>query len=73
LDPGGSTGSSRLTARNSAQKRVSGWLGRLIRDVTLPLLIPVGSRMGRRLFLIWRRFDAARARVIAVFGRSGES
>ncbi len=39
----------KLTARNSSQKRTSGWLGLMIRDLVLPFLIPRGIRMGREL------------------------
>jgi hypothetical protein len=31
----------KITARNSSQKRANGWLGLLIRDVILPLMIPL--------------------------------
>jgi 2-polyprenyl-6-methoxyphenol hydroxylase-like FAD-dependent oxidoreductase len=39
-----------LTARTSSQKCTSGWLSLLIRDLVLPFLIPLGSKMGRKLF-----------------------
>ena len=39
-----------LTARNSSQKRPSGWFGLLIRDLVLPFLIPHGIKMGREVF-----------------------
>jgi 2-polyprenyl-6-methoxyphenol hydroxylase-like FAD-dependent oxidoreductase len=39
----------RLTARNSSQKRAAGWLALLIRDLVLPLLIPIGIRQARKL------------------------
>ena len=39
----------KLTARNSSQKRSSGWIGLFIRDLLLPFLIPIGVRAGRKL------------------------
>jgi 2-polyprenyl-6-methoxyphenol hydroxylase-like FAD-dependent oxidoreductase len=39
----------KITARNSSQKRTNGRLGLLMRDLTLPFLIPLGIRVGRRL------------------------
>lgn len=39
----------KITARNSSQKRTNGWLGVLIRDLSLPFLIPLGIRVGRKL------------------------
>ena len=39
----------KLTARNSSQKRSSGWIGLFIRDLVLPFLIPIGVRAGRKL------------------------
>ena len=39
----------KVTARNSSQKRSSGWLSLLIRDLVLPILIPLGIRMAQRL------------------------
>jgi 2-polyprenyl-6-methoxyphenol hydroxylase-like FAD-dependent oxidoreductase len=39
-----------LTARNSSQKRTSGWLGLMIRDLVLPFLTPRSIKMGRELF-----------------------
>ena len=40
----------KMTARNSSQKRANGRLGLLIRDLILPLLIPLGIRTGRKFF-----------------------
>jgi 2-polyprenyl-6-methoxyphenol hydroxylase-like FAD-dependent oxidoreductase len=40
----------KLTAQNSSQKRAKGWLSLLIRDLVLPLLIPMGIRKCRQLF-----------------------
>jgi 2-polyprenyl-6-methoxyphenol hydroxylase-like FAD-dependent oxidoreductase len=40
----------KLTARNGSRKQSSGRLGLLIRDLALPLLIPLGIRAGRKLF-----------------------
>jgi 2-polyprenyl-6-methoxyphenol hydroxylase-like FAD-dependent oxidoreductase len=40
----------KLTSQNSSQKRSSGWLSLLIRDLVLPVLIPLGIRRGRKLF-----------------------
>jgi 2-polyprenyl-6-methoxyphenol hydroxylase-like FAD-dependent oxidoreductase len=39
----------RITARNGSQKRASGRLALLVRDLVLPLLIPLSVRAGRRL------------------------
>ncbi|TMJ54181.1 MAG: FAD-dependent monooxygenase [Alphaproteobacteria bacterium] len=39
----------KLTARNSSQKRASGRLSLLIRDLVLPFLIQHGNKMGRKL------------------------
>jgi 2-polyprenyl-6-methoxyphenol hydroxylase-like FAD-dependent oxidoreductase len=40
----------KLTQRNSSQKRSNGRLGLFMRDLVLPFLIPLGMRMGRKLF-----------------------
>jgi 2-polyprenyl-6-methoxyphenol hydroxylase-like FAD-dependent oxidoreductase len=40
----------KITARNGSQKRTSGWLGLMIRDLVLPFLIPLGIRTGRKFF-----------------------
>ncbi len=40
---------ARLTARNSAQKRSSTWLDRLLRRLILPLVLPAGIKTSRRL------------------------
>jgi 2-polyprenyl-6-methoxyphenol hydroxylase-like FAD-dependent oxidoreductase len=40
----------KLTARNSSQKRASGRWSLFIRDLLLPIFIPLGIRMGRKLF-----------------------
>jgi 2-polyprenyl-6-methoxyphenol hydroxylase-like FAD-dependent oxidoreductase len=40
----------RMTARNGSQKRTSGRLGVLIRDLILPFVIPLGIRTARRFF-----------------------
>lgn len=47
---------ARVTARNGGQKRASGWFGRLVRRVMLPLVLPVGIRAGRALLTY--RMDA---------------
>ncbi len=39
-----------LTARNRAQKSPTGRLGRLMRDLILPFVLPIGIRLGRRLY-----------------------
>ncbi len=39
----------RITARNGSQKRASGRLALLVRDLVLPWLIPLSVRTGRRL------------------------
>ena len=39
----------KLTARNSSQKRSSGWIGLFVRDLVLPFLILIGVRAGRKL------------------------
>jgi 2-polyprenyl-6-methoxyphenol hydroxylase-like FAD-dependent oxidoreductase len=39
----------RLTAHNGAQKRASGWLSRMIRNLVMPLAIPFGARMMRQV------------------------
>ena len=39
----------RLTARNAAQKRSSGRLSLMIRNLILPLVIPLGIRAARRI------------------------
>lgn len=39
----------KLTHRNSSQKRTKGRFGLFVRDLILPVLIPVGIRMGRKL------------------------
>lgn len=40
----------KLTARNSSQKRASGRWRLFIRDLILPIFIPLSIRMGRKLF-----------------------
>jgi 2-polyprenyl-6-methoxyphenol hydroxylase-like FAD-dependent oxidoreductase len=39
-----------LTRRLGSQKRASGWLSVMIRDLLLPLVIPFGIKAGRKLF-----------------------
>ena len=39
----------KLTARNSSQKRSSGWIGLFVRDLVLPFMILIGVRAGRKL------------------------
>jgi len=40
----------RMTARNSSQKRTAGRFALLLRDLVLPLMIPLGMRAARRFF-----------------------
>jgi 2-polyprenyl-6-methoxyphenol hydroxylase-like FAD-dependent oxidoreductase len=39
-----------LTSRNRAQKQVTGRLGRLLRRLILPIVLPAGIRASRQLF-----------------------
>lgn len=55
----------KLTARNSSQKRATGRWSLLLRDLLLPILIPLGIRMGRKLFK-YRADDAPLAELTAV-------
>jgi 2-polyprenyl-6-methoxyphenol hydroxylase-like FAD-dependent oxidoreductase len=41
----------KLTARNSSQKRTTSRFGLFMRDLILPFVIPLGIRMGRKLFV----------------------
>lgn len=41
---------ARQTARNASQKRSSGWLSLLVRNLVLPVLIPFGVRAARRFY-----------------------
>jgi 2-polyprenyl-6-methoxyphenol hydroxylase-like FAD-dependent oxidoreductase len=52
----------KLTARNSSQKRTSSWLGLLIRDFILPLVIPLGVRQGGKLLQFRGLFTPAQPR-----------
>lgn len=40
----------RLTARNASSKGSPGLIGRFIRDLILPFVLPIGMRAGRKLF-----------------------
>jgi 2-polyprenyl-6-methoxyphenol hydroxylase-like FAD-dependent oxidoreductase len=40
----------RLTARNASQKRSSGWLSLMIRNLILPVVIPLGIKRARRSY-----------------------
>jgi 2-polyprenyl-6-methoxyphenol hydroxylase-like FAD-dependent oxidoreductase len=40
----------RLTARNASQKRSSGWLSLMIRNLILPVVIPLGIKGARRSY-----------------------
>jgi 2-polyprenyl-6-methoxyphenol hydroxylase-like FAD-dependent oxidoreductase len=58
----------KLTARNSSQKRSSGWLGLLVRDLLLPLVIPISIRKGRKL--LEYRVDRAPLAQPGTYGRT---
>jgi 2-polyprenyl-6-methoxyphenol hydroxylase-like FAD-dependent oxidoreductase len=54
----------KLTARNSSQKRATGRWNLLLRDLLLPIFIPLGIRAGRKLFR-YRADDAPLGRFAA--------